>query len=355
MKILITGGCGFIGGNLVRHLLSSTRHDVINVDKLTYAADASLPQQYADNQRHIFCKVDIAEPQAINEVFREHDPDAVIHLAAESHVDRSIDGPSEFVRTNVTGTSCLLSSAVAHFQSLSSERASCFRFLHVSTDEVYGSLGATGRFTEGTPYDPRSPYSATKAASDHLARAWHATYGLPVIVTNCGNNFGPFQFPEKLLPLMIIKCLAEESLPIYGSGENVRDWLHVTDHVRALLAVIDKGQVGQTYLIGGDSERRNIDLVRSVCSVMDRLRPRSSGMYADLMTHVADRPAHDFRYSVDSSKIKDELDWRPQHDFETSLEETIRWYLDHKEWWQDILDQRYRLERLGNQPSVDSK
>lgn len=355
MKILITGGCGFIGGNLVRHLLSSTEHQIVNIDKLTYAGDSSIPRQYAYHARHEFCQVDVADPQAVATVFRDHDPDAVIHLAAESHVDRSIDGPADFVRTNVEGTFSMLSAAMGHFSSLSRERANAFRFLHVSTDEVYGSLGTTGRFIESSPYDPQSPYSATKAASDHLVRAWHATYGLPVIVTNCSNNFGPFQFPEKLIPLMVIKCVTEEPLPIYGDGKNVRDWLCVTDHVQALLAVLDAGRVGQTYLIGGDTERTNLDLVQSICSLMDQIRPRKSGHYSDLISHVTDRPGHDFRYAIDSSKIRQELGWQPKQDFDARLEQTIRWYLDHTQWWSGILDERYHLERLGNKPSVDSQ
>lgn len=347
MKILVTGGCGFIGNNLVRYLLNHTQHTVINLDKLTYAGNAKSLIDVADSSRYQFIQADIADADAINKIITDVAPDAIAHLAAESHVDRSIDGPAEFIQTNIIGTFNLLSAALAHFKTLPPGQQDAFRFLHVSTDEVYGSLGDTGLFTETTAYDPHSPYSATKAASDHLARAWKTTYGLPVIVTNCSNNYGPYQFPEKLLPVMIIKCLREEPLPVYGEGLNVRDWLYVEDHVSALTEVLQTGVPGQTYNIGGNSERTNIDLVKAICSIMDQLRPRKSGNYADLITFVQDRPGHDFRYAIDSSKIKNELGWEPQHPLETHLKQTIHWYLDNEAWWQDILDGTYQLERLG--------
>ena len=310
MRILVTGGCGFIGANLVRYLINETDHHVINLDKLTYAGNPHSLNDIADSDRYEFVQADIADPTRIREVFETVDPDAVAHLAAESHVDRSIDGPSEFIQTNVVGTFNLLDSALAHYKQLDEDRKKSFRFLHVSTDEVYGSLGDTGMFSETTPYDPHSPYSATKAASDHLARAWKTTYGLPVLVTNCSNNYGPYQFPEKLLPVMIIKCMNEEPLPVYGKGLNVRDWLYVEDHVRALYTVLETGVPGETYNIGGNSERRNIDLVNALCEIMDDLHPRKSGgKHADLITYVTDRPGHDFRYAIDSSKIQSELNW----------------------------------------------
>lgn len=347
MKILVTGGCGFIGNNLVRYLLDHTSHSVVNLDKLTYAGNAKSLTDIADSQRYEFVQADIADADAINKIISEVAPDAVAHLAAESHVDRSIDGPAEFIQTNIIGTFNLLAASLAHYQQLPPDKQETFRFLHVSTDEVYGSLGETGLFTETTPYDPHSPYSATKAASDHLARAWKTTYGLPVIVTNCSNNYGPYQFPEKLLPVMIIKCLREEPLPVYGEGLNVRDWLYVEDHVSALTVVLDTGIPGETYNIGGNSERTNIDIVKAICSIMDEFRPRKSGNYADLITYVKDRPGHDFRYAIDSSKIKNELNWQPQHPLETCLKQTVQWYLDNQAWWQDILDGTYQLERLG--------
>lgn len=353
MKILITGGCGFIGSNLIRHLLTSSSHTVINVDKLTYAGNPNSLADVADDPRYTFCHVDIADLEAMRGVFAQHAPDAVMHLAAESHVDRSIDGPAAFIQTNVVGTFHLLTAAVDYYRGLASQRAASFRFLHVSTDEVYGTLGATGEFSESTPYDPHSPYSATKAASDHLARAWKTTYDLPVIVTNCSNNFGPYQFPEKLLPLMIIKALGEQSLPVYGKGENIRDWLYVLDHARALCRVLENGRVGQTYNIGGDSQRRNIDLVRSLCSILDELNPRRDGRYEQLITFVPDRPGHDFRYAIDSTKIRSELGWRPQFDLETSLRQTVHWYLTHRDWWQSILDGNYQLQRLGQVSRTD--
>ena len=352
-KILITGGCGFIGTNLIRYLLDATCYRVVNVDKLTYAANPSSLADVVSDERYAFCQCDIADGASLEEVFQQHQPDAVMHLAAESHVDRSIDGPAAFVQTNVVGTFQLLRVATEYLSSLTPAQADSFRFLHVSTDEVYGSLGETGQFSEATPYDPHSPYSATKASSDHLARAWHTTYGLPVIVTNCSNNYGPYQFPEKLLPLMIIKAISADELPVYGRGANVRDWLYVIDHVRALVTVLNKGVIGQTYNVGGDSERRNIDLVRTVCQILDELRPRSSGRYEEQIAFVADRPGHDFRYAIDSRKIRSELGWQPEFDFETSLRQTVQWYLSHQDWWQRILDGQYQLERLGNTPKTN--
>lgn len=353
MRILVTGGCGFIGSNLIRHVLAETTDSIVNVDKLTYAGNPQSLADVADDSRYTFCKADIADLKVMRDVFEQFAPDAVIHLAAESHVDRSIDGPAAFIQTNVVGTFHLLTVAAEHYQRLSGAAADAFRFLHVSTDEVYGSLGATGRFKESTPYDPHSPYSATKASSDHLARAWHSTYGLPVIVTNCSNNYGPYQFPEKLLPLMIIKAIGGEPLPVYGEGENIRDWLYVVDHARALECVLRRGTVGRTYNVGGDSERRNIDLVRSVCRILDDLHPRATGRYEDLITFVPDRPGHDFRYAIDSAKIRSELQWQPAFDFETSLRKTVEWYLTHRDWWQAILDGNYQLQRLGQIEKAD--
>ncbi len=348
MKILVTGGCGFIGTNLVRHLLADTHHDVVNLDKLTYAGNPHSLADVANSPRYSFVQADLADPVVVGEVMECVEPDAVMHLAAESHVDRSIDGPSEFIQTNVVGTFNLLDSSLRLFNRLSPERRDAFRFLHVSTDEVYGSLGDTGLFTETTRYDPHSPYSATKAASDHLARAWKSTYGLPVLVTNCSNNYGPYHFPEKLIPLMIIKCLNEQPLPVYGEGLNVRDWLYVEDHARALVTVLTRGTPGETYNIGGNSERRNIDLVHAIVGILDAIRPRANGTsYAELITHVEDRPGHDFRYAIDSSKIQTELGWKPQRTLEERLRETVQWYLEHQTWWQDILDGKYQLQRLG--------
>lgn len=353
MKILVTGGCGFIGSNLIRHLLASTIHSIVNVDKLTYAGNPHSLAELVGDPRYSFCRSDIANLDAMRAVFTQHEPDAVINLAAESHVDRSIDGPSAFIETNVVGTFHLLSAATDYFAELTGNKADAFRFLHVSTDEVYGSLGATGRFTESTAYDPHSPYSATKAASDHLVRSWKTTYGLPTIVTNCSNNYGPYQFPEKLIPLMVIKAINGQPLPVYGQGENVRDWLYVIDHARALHRVLEQGTVGETYNIGGDSERRNLDLVESVCGVLDELHPRAGGRYDELITFVADRPGHDFRYAIDSTKIRTQLGWQPKFDWETSLRQTIHWYLTHRDWWQAILDGNYQLERLGNQAAAN--
>ena len=348
MKILITGGCGFIGSNLVRHLIDTTDHVVINVDKLTYAGNEHSIADVAGSERYTGVVADIADAESVGSIFADVRPDAVMHLAAESHVDRSIDGPSPFVQTNIVGTFNLLEASLKQFRQMDDARRSQFRFHHISTDEVYGSLGDEGLFREDTRYDPHSPYSATKAASDHLVRAWHSTYGLPVLVTNCSNNFGPYQFPEKLLPLMIIKCLGGDPLPVYGRGENVRDWLYVQDHVEALLTVLERGRPGETYNIGGNNEMRNIDLVRSLCRIMDEVRPTDvSGGHASRITHVDDRPGHDFRYAIDAEKIHRELGWRPRFDGETALRSTIDWYLNHRSWWQSILDGNYRLQRLG--------
>ena len=348
MKILLTGGCGFIGSNLVRHLLATTNHDVVNLDHLTYAGNSHSLADIADNPCYEWIQADIADAARMHRLFSEVRPDAVMHLAAESHVDRSIEGPSDFIQTNIVGTFNLLDASLMHFRTLDGPQQSRFRFLHVSTDEVYGSLGETGLFSESTPYDPHSPYSATKAASDHLARAWKATYGLPVIVTHCSNNYGPYQFPEKLLPRMIIKCLNEEPLPVYGEGLNVRDWLYVEDHTRALTRVFESGNPGETYNIGGNNERRNIDLVNAICEIMDEIQPRKSGAkHADLITYVTDRPGHDFRYAIDSSKIQRELDRKPQHSLEVGLRQTIQWYLENQLWWKYILGGDGKSKRRG--------
>jgi len=348
MKILVTGGAGFIGSNLVRLLLNEPSHEVVNVDALTYAGNAHSLVDCQSHPRHRFVQADITDAALLRHLFADFAPDWVMHLAAESHVDRSIDGPGAFIQTNVVGTFTLLQAARDHFDSLTGPARERFRFLHVSTDEVYGSLGPTGRFTEHTPYDPHSPYSASKAASDHLARAWADTYRLPVLVTNCSNNYGPYQFPEKLIPVVILKALRDDPIPVYGKGENIRDWLYVGDHCEALHTVIASGRPGQTYNIGGDNERQNIDLVRLLCSLLDELHPRADHRaYAGQITFVTDRPGHDLRYAIDATKIKTELGWTPRQDHSSGFRQTVAWYLANESWWRPILDGSYRLERLG--------
>ncbi len=333
MKILVTGGAGFIGSNVVRHLVRRHGHVVLNVDALTYAGHLASLADMADDPRHRFVRADIRDAAAMHRLFDEFAPDQVVHLAAESHVDRSIAAPAIFIETNVTGTLNLLQAARARYEKLSGEARDRFRFLHVSTDEVYGTLGDEGLFTESSPYAPRSPYSASKAAADHLVRAWHVTYGLPVIVTNCSNNHGPCQFPEKLIPRAILAALADEPIPVYGDGSQIRDWLHVVDHAEALHAVLTRGRVGETYNIGGDNEWRNLDLVRLLCDILDQLRPRSDGRpHADRITFVTDRPGHDYRYGIDADKIHHELGWTPRRDHVEAFRETVRWYLDHPDW-----------------------
>ena len=348
MRILVTGGAGFIGSNLTR-LLVAGGHTVTVVDKLTYAGNLSSLADLHGNPAFAFVQADICDAEAMRRTFVSAQPEAVMHLAAESHVDRSIDGPGEFIATNVTGTFQLLQAALGYWRSLEGAPKDQFRFLHVSTDEVFGSLGPTApAFHESTPYDPHSPYSASKASSDHLARAWMDTYGLPVVVTNCSNNYGPYQFPEKLIPVVILKCLRGEAIPVYGQGENIRDWLYVDDHARALLAAVEKGRPGRTYCIGGDNERRNIDLVRLLCSLLDEFRPRADGKPHDsAITYVTDRPGHDLRYAIDARRARAELGWAPQEDFQSGFRKTVRWYLDNPAWIQGILDGSYRLERLG--------
>jgi dTDP-glucose 4,6-dehydratase len=352
MKLLVTGGAGFIGSNLV-HLLLTKGHEVLNLDKLTYAGNLDSIADLADHPRHRFVQADIADLPAVCQAFASFQPEAVMHLAAESHVDRSIDSPSDFLRTNINGTFVLLQCALDYSRTLPPSSRERFRFLHVSTDEVYGSLGPTGAFTEATAYDPHSPYSATKAASDHLARAWFHTYGLPVLVTNCSNNYGPYQFPEKFIPVVILKALRGDPIPVYGQGLNVRDWLYVGDHAEALLSVVSQGRPGETYNIGGNNELRNIDLVRLLCRLLDELRPRPDGRpYADQITFVPDRPGHDQRYAIDASKSRRELGWSPRRDGRSGFRLTVQWYLDHQPWWQRILSGDYRLQRLGLSPSA---
>ncbi|RTZ71875.1 MAG: dTDP-glucose 4,6-dehydratase [Gammaproteobacteria bacterium] len=344
--LLVTGGAGFIGSALVRHLIAGSDWTVVNLDKLTYAGNPDSLPGLMDHPRHRFEQVDICDAREVERVFREHRPDAIMHLAAESHVDRSIDGPADFIQTNVVGTSVLLEAARSYWKELEGDARNDFRFHHVSTDEVYGSLGPEGLFTEESPYQPNSPYSASKASSDHLVRAWHETYGLPVLVTNCSNNYGPYQFPEKLIPLMILNALAGKPLPIYGKGDQVRDWLYVDDHVRALLRVLEAGRVGETYNIGGHNEKTNLEVVQRLCAILDEKVPGEKP-YAGLIRHVADRPGHDQRYAIDAGKIERELGWVPQETFATGLEKTVQWYLDNDRWCQRVLDGSYRGERLG--------
>ncbi len=348
MKIIVTGGAGFIGSAVVRQMISESDATVINVDKLTYAGNLESLACVADNPRYHFERVDICDASAVRALFARYQPDAVMHLAAESHVDRSIDGPTEFIQTNIVGTYTLLEATRDYWQSLQGEARMRFRFHHISTDEVYGSLGAEGFFNEETPYQPNSPYSASKASSDHLVRAWHHTYGLPVVTTNCSNNYGPYHFPEKLIPLVIIKALHGETLPIYGKGDNIRDWLYVEDHARALRLVLEQGRLGETYNIGGHNERTNLEVVQTICALLDELVPDSHYTpHASLITFVADRPGHDQRYAIDASKIERELGWRPQETFESGLRKTVQWYLDNRSWWQRVQDGSYRGERLG--------
>jgi dTDP-glucose 4,6-dehydratase len=348
MKILLTGGCGFIGSAVVRQLLRHTGHSVVNVDKMTYAASEAALEDCLAHDRHDLVRADIADAAAMREVFAAHDPDAVMHLAAESHVDRSIDGPGDFVQTNVVGTFVLLEAARRHHAGLTKARRASFRFHHVSTDEVFGALQADEpAFTEETAYDPRSPYSATKAASDHLARAWFHTYGLPVIVSNTCNNYGPWQFPEKLIPLVTLNALEGKELPVYGDGSNMRDWLFVEDHAAALVRVIQHGAIGETYAIGARQPRTNLQVVRAICACLDQRVPDPAGPRERLIRFVADRPGHDFRYEIDPSRAEMALAWHAPHDFETGLGLTIDWYLDHRDWWQSVRAARYAGQRLG--------
>ncbi len=350
-RIVVTGGSGFIGSAVVRQLLAETDAVVCNIDKLTYAASTASLAGIEGHPRYTFVHADICNAAAIARVFASWRPEAVLHLAAESHVDRSIDGPDQFIETNVVGTFRLISVARDYCRSLDPWQRARFRFLHISTDEVFGSLGADGRFIETTPYRPRSPYSASKAASDHLVRAWRETYGLPTLVTNCSNNYGPFQFPEKLIPLMILKGLRGEPMPVYGTGGNVRDWLHVDDHARALRLVLGQGQPGETYNIGGGNELTNLDAVTCVCRLLDEMRP-AGAPHERLIAFVEDRPGHDHRYAIDAGKIGRELGWKPQETFETGLRKTVAWYLANEAWWRPIVEGRYRGHRLGVQGSA---
>ena len=346
--VLITGGAGFIGSALARYLVTETNYRVIVLDALTYAGNTASLASLSDHERFQFVHRDICDADFLAKMFVETQPDIVAHLAAESHVDRSIDGPGQFIQTNVVGTYTLLAAATSYWRDMESDLKASFRFHHVSTDEVFGELDAHGFFTEESAYDPRSPYSASKAASDHLVRAWHHTYGLPIVITNCSNNYGPNHFPEKLIPLMIIKCLAGEPLPVYGLGNNIRDWLYVDDHVRAIQAVFERGTIGGSYMVGGNSERTNLQVVETICDTLDRFQPREDGQsYRKQIDFVTDRPGHDFRYAIDASKIRDELQWAPLETFDSGMTRTIQWYLQNRKWWQDILDGTYNGERLG--------
>ncbi|MBH09906.1 MAG: dTDP-glucose 4,6-dehydratase [Candidatus Marinimicrobia bacterium] len=342
---LITGGCGFIGSNFIRFITNNNSNiNIINLDKMTYAGN-SHNLDGIDKSRYHFVHGDICDSQLVGQLFSKYQFDSLIHFAAESHVDRSIDGPADFIQTNIVGTLNLLNQCKEY---LGKENKSNFRFIHVSTDEVYGSLNSKGKFIESTPYDPSSPYSASKAGSDHLVRAWYRTFGLPTLITNCSNNYGPYQFPEKLIPLMIINCLQNKKLPLYGNGENVRDWLYVEDHCLAIQTVLNSGEVGQTYNIGGNSEVKNLDVVLTICSILDQILPKEDGSnYAELITYVEDRPGHDFRYAIDASKINNKLGWSPSESFESGMQKTINWYLNNQEWWQSIQQNTYQQERLG--------
>ena len=347
MRLLVTGGAGFIGSSVIRHIIHNTDGSVVNVDKLTYAGNLENLKEIEQSPRYAFEKVDITNRAEIDRVFSEWQPDAIMHLAAESHVDRSIDGPAAFIETNIVGTYTLLEAARQYWNGLSETRKAAFRFHHISTDEVYGDLATTSDlFTEETPYAPSSPYSASKASSDHLVRAWHRTYGLPVVLTNCSNNYGPYHFPEKLIPLMILNALEGKPLPVYGKGDQVRDWLYVEDHARALYQVVKQGSVGETYNIGGHNEKQNIEVVQTICDILQELRPQAED-YRDLITYVEDRPGHDLRYAIDASRIQKELGWVPEETFETGIRKTVAWYLNNLEWCRRVQDGSYQRERLG--------
>jgi len=358
LKILVTGGAGFIGSAVIRHVINNTNDSIINIDKLTYAGNLESLVNVENNDRYRFIEVDICRRDELDCVFLQHEPDVVMHLAAESHVDRSIDGPGDFMQTNIIGTFTLLEVARRYWSSLSVDKQQTFRFHHISTDEVYGDLGGSvDFFTEGTSYDPSSPYSASKASSDHLVRAWYRTYGLPVIVTNCSNNYGPYHFPEKLIPHVILNALDAKPLPIYGDGSQIRDWLYVEDHARALYKVVTEGVTGETYNIGGHNEKKNIEVVKTLCTILDELKPisdnpafMSSSMinYSELITFVKDRPGHDMRYAIDATKIENELGWVPNESFETGIRKTVEWYLNNDNWWKRVLSGEYQLERIGD-------
>ena len=347
--ILITGGCGFIGSNFIQYILANTKYqNVINLDKLTYAGNLNNLLDIQKDERYIFIQGDICDHNCVRNIFKEYIPNVVVHFAAESHVDRSIDGPQQFIQTNIIGTSVLLQESLDYYIHLNKSFRSKFKFHHISTDEVFGSLGEGGYFSESTAYDPSSPYSASKASSDHLVRAWHRTFGLPVTISNCSNNYGPYQFPEKLIPLMILNCLAQKPLPVYGTGENVRDWLYVQDHCDAINIVLQKGTIGETYNVGGNNEIQNIQIVKDICTILDEVKPAESGKsYHQLITFVKDRPGHDFRYAINSKKIQQDLGWHPQETFQSGLRKTIKWYLSNKAWWIETQENIYQQERLG--------
>jgi dTDP-glucose 4,6-dehydratase len=349
MNYFITGTAGFIGSNLVRYILENTYSNIISLDKLTYAGNLDSLAEFETDTRHVFVQGDIADKELIKKLLFEHKPSAILNLAAESHVDRSIDGPEKFIQTNIVGTFRLLEACREYWNSLQEPEKSSFRFLHVSTDEVYGSLGSEGYFTEETPYAPNSPYSASKASSDHLVRAYYHTYGLPTLTTNCSNNYGPYQFPEKLIPLMIHNALSGKKLPIYGDGRNIRDWLYVRDHCRAIMAVLEKGIPGEVYNIGGNAEMKNIEIVETICSILDEVRPNPEGKsYREQISFVKDRPGHDRRYAIDASKIMKELVWKPEESFDTGIRKTVQWYLENQEWVERVTSGKYRMQRLGN-------